>query len=155
MLRELGGDTESPMQVCLLSRSSESTHFLCLMRGVALLDSTRAPDDFGEPKLVPWFHFLAILNRFRQHIIRKQRITYLTANYLSNTVIAGLSWPHINIRLWFGVSFQLRMLRHATYQYRVQYALSVTAARIIIIYPLRNSTGFYATGGRNQAFRLV
>ena len=45
-VRVLGGDTECPLQVCHLSRSSESTHFLSLRRHVALLDSTRAEDDF-------------------------------------------------------------------------------------------------------------
>ena len=40
------GHTECPLQVCQLSRSSESTHFLCLRRDVALFDSTRAPDSF-------------------------------------------------------------------------------------------------------------
>ena len=42
----IGGDTECPLRVCHLSRSSESTHFLCLRRYVALFDSTRAPDGF-------------------------------------------------------------------------------------------------------------
>ena len=42
----IGGDTECPLQVCLLSRSSESTHFLCLRRYVALFASTSAPDGF-------------------------------------------------------------------------------------------------------------
>ena len=42
----IGGDTECPLQVCQLSRSSESTRFLCLRRNVALFDSTRAPDSF-------------------------------------------------------------------------------------------------------------
>ena len=42
----IGGDTECPLQVCQLSRSSDSTHFLCLRRDVALFDSTRAPDSF-------------------------------------------------------------------------------------------------------------
>ena len=42
----IGGDTEGPLQVCQLSRSSESTHFLFLRRDVALFDSTRAPDSF-------------------------------------------------------------------------------------------------------------
>ena len=41
-----GGDTECSLQVCQLSRSSESTHFLCLRRDVALFDSTGAPDSF-------------------------------------------------------------------------------------------------------------
>ena len=45
-VRLLGGDTECAVQVCQLSRSSESTHFLCLRRDVTLFDSTRAPDDF-------------------------------------------------------------------------------------------------------------
>ena len=40
------GDTECPLQVCQLSRSSESTHFLFLRRDVVLFDSTRAPDSF-------------------------------------------------------------------------------------------------------------
>ena len=40
------GDTECPLQVCQLSGSSESTHFLFLRRDVALFDSTRAPDGF-------------------------------------------------------------------------------------------------------------
>ena len=31
----IGGDTEYPLQVCQLSRSSESTHFACLRRDVA------------------------------------------------------------------------------------------------------------------------
>ena len=39
----IGGDTECPLQVCQLSRSSESTHFLLLRGDVALFDSTRAP----------------------------------------------------------------------------------------------------------------
>ena len=42
----MGEDTECPLQVCQLSRPSESTHFPSLRRDVALLDSTRAPDDF-------------------------------------------------------------------------------------------------------------
>ena len=42
----IGGDTECPLQVCQLSRSSESTQLLCLRRDVALFDSTRAPDSF-------------------------------------------------------------------------------------------------------------
>ena len=42
----IGGDTECPLQVYQLGRSSESTHFLCLRRDVALFDSTRAPDSF-------------------------------------------------------------------------------------------------------------
>ena len=36
-LKLLGGDTECPLQVCLLSRSSVSTHFLSRSRGAALL----------------------------------------------------------------------------------------------------------------------
>ena len=43
-VRVLGGDTDCPLQVCQLSRSSESTHFRSLRRDVALFDSTRAPD---------------------------------------------------------------------------------------------------------------
>ena len=39
-------DTECPLQVCQLSRSSESTHFLSLRRDVALFVSTRARDSF-------------------------------------------------------------------------------------------------------------
>ena len=46
VVRLLGGDTECPLQVCQLSRSSKSTHFFCLRRDVALFDSTRAPDGF-------------------------------------------------------------------------------------------------------------
>ena len=42
----IGGDTVCLLQVCQLSRSSESTHFICLRRDVALFDSTRAPDGF-------------------------------------------------------------------------------------------------------------
>ena len=42
-VRILGGDIECPLQVCQLSRSSESTHSLSLRRDVALFDSTRAP----------------------------------------------------------------------------------------------------------------
>ena len=42
----IDGDTECPLQVYQLSRSSESTHFLCIRRDVALFDSTRAPDSF-------------------------------------------------------------------------------------------------------------
>ena len=45
-VKYIGGETECPLQVCKLSRSSESTHFLFLRRDVALLDSTRAPDSF-------------------------------------------------------------------------------------------------------------
>ena len=37
----IGGDTDCPLQVCQLSRSSESTHFLHLRRDVALFVSTR------------------------------------------------------------------------------------------------------------------
>ena len=43
-VRVLGGDTECLLQVCQLSRSSESTHFLSFRRDVALFDSTRSPD---------------------------------------------------------------------------------------------------------------
>ena len=46
VVRVLGGDTECPLQVCQLSRSSESTHFLSLRRDVAVFDSTMAPDGF-------------------------------------------------------------------------------------------------------------
>ena len=46
LCKVIGGDTECPLQVCQLSRSSESTHFLCLRRDVALFDPTRAPDSF-------------------------------------------------------------------------------------------------------------
>ena len=42
----IGGDTDYRLQVCQLSRSSGSTHFLFLRRDVALFDSTRAPDSF-------------------------------------------------------------------------------------------------------------
>ena len=45
-VRLWGGDTDCSLQVCQLSRSSESTHFLFLRRDVALFDSTRAPDSF-------------------------------------------------------------------------------------------------------------
>ena len=44
----LGGDTECPLQVCQLSKSSESTQFRSLRRNVALFDSTRAPDLFPD-----------------------------------------------------------------------------------------------------------
>ena len=46
ILGVLAGDTECPLQVCQLSRSSESTHFPSLRRDVALFDSTKAPDSF-------------------------------------------------------------------------------------------------------------
>ena len=46
IVRVLGGDTECLLQVCQLSRSSESTHFLSLRRDVTLFNSTRAPDGF-------------------------------------------------------------------------------------------------------------
>ena len=39
-----GGDTECPLQVCQLSRFSESTHVFSLRRDVSLFDSTRDPD---------------------------------------------------------------------------------------------------------------
>ena len=46
-VRLLGGDTECPLQVCQLSRSSESTrNFLYLRRDVTFFNSTRAPDGF-------------------------------------------------------------------------------------------------------------
>ena len=35
IVRVLGGDTECPLQVCRLSRSSEGTHFLSVGRDVA------------------------------------------------------------------------------------------------------------------------
>ena len=44
IVKVLSGDTECPLQVCQLSRSSENTHFLSHRRDVALFDSTRAPD---------------------------------------------------------------------------------------------------------------
>ena len=43
-VRVLSGDTECLLQVCQLSRSSESTHFLSFRRDVALFDSSRGPD---------------------------------------------------------------------------------------------------------------
>ena len=45
-VKSRGGGTGCPLQVCQLSRSSESTHFHFLRRDVALFDSTRAPDGF-------------------------------------------------------------------------------------------------------------
>ena len=42
----LGGDTECPLQVCQLRRSSKSTHVRFLRRDVDLFVSTRAPDSF-------------------------------------------------------------------------------------------------------------
>ena len=55
IVRVLGGDTECPLQVCRLSKSSESTYFLSPRRDVALLGSTRALDDFWEQRHVPPF----------------------------------------------------------------------------------------------------
>ena len=46
LCKVIGGDTECPLQVCQLSRSSESTPFIFLRRDVAFFDSTRAPDSF-------------------------------------------------------------------------------------------------------------
>ena len=40
----IGGDAECPLQVCQLSRSLESTHFLVLSRDVALFVSPRVRD---------------------------------------------------------------------------------------------------------------
>ena len=62
----IGGYTECPLQVCQLSRSSESTHFLCLRRYVALFDSTRAPDGFRDRRHVPSIYFLTFPNIKRQ-----------------------------------------------------------------------------------------
>ena len=42
-VRVLDGETECPLLVCQLSRSSESTHFLNLRRHVALFNSTQSP----------------------------------------------------------------------------------------------------------------
>ena len=61
-----GGDTECPLQVCQLSRSSESTHFLLLRRDVDLFDCTRAPDSFSDRRIVPLIHFLTVPNIKRQ-----------------------------------------------------------------------------------------
>ena len=60
------GDTECPLRVCQLSRSSESTHFLCLRRDVVLFDSTRAPDSFGDRRHVPPIYFLTFPNIKRE-----------------------------------------------------------------------------------------
>ena len=57
-VRLLGGNTECPPQVCHLSRSSESTHFLCLRRDVALFDSIKALDGFRDRRHVPPIYFL-------------------------------------------------------------------------------------------------
>ena len=79
------------MQVCLLSRYSESTHFLSLRRGVAILESTRAAEDFWERRHVPLFDFLIIPNRKRQpyrtktgQIITIQNVTYFSTPDLNN-----------------------------------------------------------------------
>ena len=60
------GDTDCPLQVCQLSRSSESTHFLFVRRDVALFDSTRAPDSFWDRRHMPPIYFLTSPNIKRQ-----------------------------------------------------------------------------------------
>ena len=67
----IGGDTECPLQVCQLSRSSESTHFHFLPRDVALFGSTRAPDSFQDRRLVPPIYILTFPNIKSQPYHRK------------------------------------------------------------------------------------
>ena len=60
------GDTECPLQVCQLSRSSESTHFRSLRRDVALFVSTKVRDSFRDRRHVPPIYFLTFPNIKRQ-----------------------------------------------------------------------------------------
>ena len=69
-VRVVSSDAECPLQVCQLSRSSESTHFLRLSRDAALFGSTRAPDGFCDPRYVPPTYFLTIPNINANLIIR-------------------------------------------------------------------------------------
>ena len=62
----LGGDAECPLQVYQLNRSSESLISLAFRRDVALLVSTRAPDDFLDRRHVSPSYFLTIPNIKRQ-----------------------------------------------------------------------------------------
>ena len=84
-VRVLGGDTEFPLQVCQLTRSSESAHLYSLHRGVALFDSTRAPDGFCDPRHVPPIYFLTIPNiKCEPYHIKPTKI-------MSIPIITGLS----------------------------------------------------------------
>ena len=90
IVRVLGGDTKCPLQVFQLSRSSESTHFISLLRrDVALLGSTRAPDGFRERRHVPPVQFLTIPNRNANFMVQKPD------KFISIQIIPGLSRPHL------------------------------------------------------------
>ena len=82
-----GHISECPLQVCHLSTSSESTHFLSLRRGVALLVSTRPPEDFWERRHVTPFSFLTITSMKRQPYHTK------TGQIYQFKIITGLSRP--------------------------------------------------------------
>ena len=60
----------APLQVCQLSRSSESTHSLRLRRDVALFDSTRPPDSFRGRRHVPPIYFHTFPNIYANLITR-------------------------------------------------------------------------------------
>ena len=92
IVRVLGGDTECPLQVCQLSRSSESTQFLSLRRDVALVDSTRAPDGFWDQRHVPPIYFLTILN------IKRQPYHTKPMKSISIRIITGFSRSYLNTR---------------------------------------------------------
>ena len=84
------GDTECPLQVCQLSRSSESTHFLFLRRDVALFDSTRAPGGFWDRRHVPPIYFLTFPN------IKRQPYHTKPIQMISNSDTTGLSRPYLH-----------------------------------------------------------
>ena len=89
-VRVLDRDTECPPQVCQLSRSSDSTHFLNLRRDAALFDSIRAPDGFCDRTLVPPIYSLTIPNTKRQPYHTKP------IQMISIRIITGLSRPYLN-----------------------------------------------------------
>ena len=93
-VRVSGGDTECPLQICQLSRSSESTHFLCLRSDVALF--TRFHQSPG------WLlrSDARASNLFPDYIeCKTPALTYEThPNYLKLRIITGLSRPYLNTR---------------------------------------------------------
>ena len=79
LIKLLGGDTECPLQVCLLRRCSTSTHFLSRSREAIFTRHYFPPEPriaTDKAKRVLRSYFLKIPNRKHQHVMRKRPIIY-------------------------------------------------------------------------------
>ena len=121
----LVGDTQCPLQVCLLSRSSVSTHCLSRRRDVAFSFPTRALDimwqrlepwiSCGNARRVPRLHFLTVPNiiRVRMPIFETKTAKILKRSdnfkpFKAVVTLAHSDEPHMKNQRRFGATPVLR-----------------------------------------------